>query len=184
MKKILSVLVAIFLFFGIFTSCDLFAQIAETTKDTWYRYDYEYINAGVTTELYVYMCYTDSGYMKNVVSENYSHGLNIVIIANPTDTTMTGKLAAALANNKYIFKNFPKNEVLEIEGATKEIKLNDDIWGVIYVGLNKKIEEDQIPACIHTTTARNWTQITDLESIQNAFSWKNIVKQMLWEYLE
>ena len=128
------------MFFGIFTSCDLFAQIAETTKDTWYRYDYEYINAGVTTELYVYMCYTDSGYMKN--------------------------------------------EVLEIEGATKEIKLNDDIWGVIYVGLNKKIEEDQIPACIHTTTARNWTQITDLESIQDAFSWKNIVKQMLWEYLE
>ena len=194
MKKFTKILTAaaVLLSTLLITGCGAAENLKEALsapKDTWFRKEVTYKSGSGETEestdLVVYMCYSDTGYTASNLKKGvtFESGLTVVVIAKNQDSSNTvNEVVNGLVHGKYLLKTFSDKKETEVDadGETstgkKSITMSPTKWNIIYNSVQMEKEDGTID--IFTTNSL-WEKIDDPSN----FSWKKIMGNYVLEKL-
>lgn len=154
-------------------------------KDTWFRKEMNYTSGSNSTQIVVYMCYSDNGYSADDLESTITVGPGLTVVVISKDQSEDpNPIIAGLTKGKYLMQTFSNSSETEIEGGTddgtdtssKSIKMSTAKWNVIYNSV--KMEEQ--PGTINPLQKDTaWEKLTKPTS----FSWKKILANYALEKL-
>ena len=192
MKKFTKILgVAALLLCGLaLTGCRDLKEAFSAPKDTWFRRTVEYTNKdGQETDLYVYMCYSDTGYsasdLSSAAEAKMKSGLTVVVTAKTEADT--NSVIKGLTRGKYIIKNFSDTTSTELDDSDddsektgkKSFKMSTTKWNWMY---NLIALEKQNGTITPLKDDADYSEVTDLADLKN-FSWKKVMASYLLDNL-
>ena len=177
----------------VLTGCAAANNIKEAftaPKDTWFRRTVEYTNkAGSKTNLYVYMCYSDSGYTADDMKSGINLESGLTVVVTTVNSADASNVITGLTNGKYIIKNFSDKTATELDDAVddenetdtskkgkKSFKMSTTKWNWMY---NTVTLEKQNGTITPLKDDSPYTELTDLSN----FSWKKIMASYLLDKL-
>lgn len=192
MKKFTKILSAAALILCTLTllGCRDLKEAFSAPKDTWFRRTVEYTNKnGDKTDLYVYMCYSDTGYSADDLSSDalakMKSGLTVVVTAK-TEVD-TNPVISGLTRGKYIIKNFSDTTSTELDDSDDDtnstgkqtFKMSTAKWNWMYnlIALDK-----QNGTITPLRDDANYSEVTEIADLEN-FSWKKIMASYLLDNL-
>ena len=185
--KIFTVISALLVLFTL-TGCTAAANIREALsgpKDTWYRKEMTYTNkSGQSTEVVVFMCYSDNGYTATDLRSDVTLGSGLTVVVIAKDQTLSSNpVIGDLVTGKYLIKTFSDRETTVVDSGTddestesKSIKMDTTKWNLIY---NSVAMEKQNGTINPLQRDSAWVKLEKPTS----FSWKKIMANYLLDRL-
>ncbi len=172
-------------------TADRLKEALSGPKDTWFRRTVEYTNKdGEKTDLYVYMCYSDTGYtandMDSTAQAKMKSGLTVVVTSKTEADT--NPVISGLTSGKYILKNFSDQTATDLDDTDddsnldsskkgkKSFKMSTAKWNWMY---NTVTLEKQNGTITPLRDDANYSELTNLSS----FSWKKVMASYLLDNL-
>ena len=147
MKKFTKILTAaaVLLSTLLITGCGAAENLKEALsapKDTWFRKEVTYKSGSgeneKSTELVVFMLYSEDGYTSNDLRSDVTvgPGLTVVVISK---NEVSNEVVSELVGKKFLIKTFSNTEQTVVEGGTDDttstdtkIKVSANKWNLIY----------------------------------------------------
>ena len=186
MKKLISMLSVLVLAIStcLFTSCNPEDGIAPVDQWTKATFSYEKNSTNVDINCYFFHSEKDEytgPTVKSGIKEEYQPGLTIVVAP---DTN----IGDSFTSSKYVVINMPKDETIDLneDGSTTDsklanVKMNYTLWSGVCL-LKTELIKNQSSTAFETLTSNSRDKI-DLESIKEDFSWKTLLKEILYNVL-
>ena len=186
MKKLISMLSVLVLAISTltFTSCNPEDGIAPV--DQWTKATISYEKNSTSVDINCYFFYSEKDEytgptVKNDIKTEYKPGLTIVVAP---DTN----LGDSFTSSKYVVINMPKEEAVNLneDGSTTDsklssVKMNYTLWSAVCL-LKTELIKNQSSTAFETLNSNSREKI-DLESIKEDFSWKTLLKDILYNVL-